>query len=105
LITNVQAVNGAVNLIEPDAKVLTTGFIAPHLSHRPMIKLLEGDWNLEKIKQYHLDSILIAMQHLSTATPETQAIALKTLLETAPEFDLVYHQQDVFLFKSVTNYQ
>lgn len=99
LMTNAQAVNGAIGLIEPDAKVLTTGYIAPHLSHRSTIKLLEGNWDLAKIEQYDLDTVLIAMQHLSAATPEAQAIATKTALENAVEFDLVYHQQDVFLYQ------
>lgn len=96
---NAQYVNAALSLIEPDDRVLTTGFIAPHLSHRPMLKLLEGDWNLARMKQYDLDTVLIPMKHLSAATPEDLAIATRTLLEHTPEFNLVYHQQDVFLFQ------
>ncbi len=96
---NAQLVNAAISLIEPDDRVLTTGFIAPHLSHRQMIKLLEGDWDLARMKQYDLDTVLIAMKHLSPATPEEKAIATRTLLENAPDFNLVYHQQDVFLFQ------
>ncbi len=96
---NAQLVNTAISLIEPDDRVLTTGFIAPHLSHRQMIKLLEGDWDLARMQQYDLNTVLIAMKHLSPATPEEKAIATRTLLENAPEFNLVYHQQDVFLFQ------
>lgn len=96
---NAQLVNAAISLIEPDDRVLTTGFIAPHLSHRQMIKLLEGDWDLARMKQYDLDTVLIAMKHLSPATPEEKAIATRTLLENAPDFNLIYHQQDVFLFQ------
>ena len=96
---NARLVNDAISLIEPDDRVLTTGFIAPHLSHRQMIKLLEGDWDLARMQQYDLDTVLIAMKHLSPATPEEKAISTITLLENAPEFNLVYHQQDVFLFQ------
>ena len=96
---NARIVNEAITLIEPENRVLTTGYIAPHLSHREMIKLLEGNWDLARMKQYDLDTVLIAMQHLSTATPAEQAIATVTLLENAPEFNLVYHRQDVFLFQ------
>ncbi|MGB5635431.1 MAG: DUF2079 domain-containing protein, partial [Waterburya sp.] len=96
---NAQLVNAAISLIEPDDRVLTTGFIAPHLSQRQMIKLLEGDWDLARMKQYDLDTVLIAMEHLSPATSEEQAIATRTLLENTPEYNLAYHQQDVFLFQ------
>lgn len=96
---NAQYVNAAISLIEPDDRVLTTGFIAPHLSQRPMIKLLEGEWDLARMEQYDLDTVLIAMKHLSAATPEANAIATRTLLSNATEFNLVYHQQDVFLFQ------
>ena len=96
---NARIVNEAINLIEPENRVLTTGYIAPHLSHREMVKLLEGNWDLARMQQYDLDTVLIAMQHLSTATPAEQAIATVTLLENAPEFNLVYHRQDVFLFQ------
>ncbi|MEM6612918.1 MAG: hypothetical protein AAF652_11825, partial [Cyanobacteria bacterium P01_C01_bin.72] len=93
------AVNGAINLVEPDDRVLTTGFIAPHLSQRSTIKLLEGRWDVARIERNNLNTILIAMHHLSAATPDSEAISTKTLLENAPEFNLVYHRQDVFLFK------
>ncbi|MCC0178357.1 DUF2079 domain-containing protein [Waterburya agarophytonicola K14] len=99
LMPNARIVDRAISLIKPEDKVLTTGFVAPHLSHRPIIKLLEGDWDLARIKQEDLDTVLIAMQHLSAATPEEKAIALKVQLGNSPEFNLVYHQQDVFLFQ------
>jgi uncharacterized membrane protein len=100
LLSNTIAVRGAVNLIEPDAKVLTTGFVAPHLSHRPTIKLMEGGkWDLARIERYSLDSILIALQHLGVDPSREMATEAIDLLNQSPEFDLVYHQQDVFLFK------
>lgn len=99
LMSNAGAVRNAIDLVEPGDGVLTTGFIAPHLSHRPTIKLLEGNWDLAQLEKYDIDTVLIAMQHLSAATPVEQAIATKTRLENSPKFDLIYHQQDVFLFQ------
>ena len=99
LMSNASIVKEAIALIQPDRKVLTTGFIAPHLAHRPTIKLLEGDWDLNRIEQDDLDTVVIAMQHLSEATSNQQAISLKTMLENSPEFNLTFQQEDVFLFQ------
>ena len=102
LLPNASVVNGAINLIQPEAKVLTTGFVSPHLSHRPVIKLMEGEWDLDRIDRYEIDTVLIAMQHLGfDPTPEA-AREMIDRLNSATEFDLVYHQQDVFLFQKLS---
>ena len=99
LLDNARVVNGAINLIQPEAKVLTTGFVAPHLSHRPVIKLMEGEWDSARIDRYEIDTVLIAMQHLGFNPTSEQAQEMIDRLSQAREFDLVYHQQDVFLFQ------
>lgn len=99
LYANVGAVREAVNLVEPDARVLTSGYIAPHLSHRDTLILLENDGNVERVVKYDLDTILIAQQHLGLGTsPQVAEETIAELLESS-EFNLVYQQQDVFLFK------
>lgn len=98
LFSNVAAVREAVNLVEPDAKVLTSGYIAPHLSHRPVLMLLDNA-NAETVKQHDLDTILIAYQHLGLGvSPSAAEQITKELLESS-SFNLVYQQQDVFLLK------
>ena len=99
LYANVGAVRTAVNLVEPDARVLTSGYIAPHLSHRDTLILLENDGNVERVVKYDLDTILIAKQHLGLGTsPQVAEETIAQLLESS-EFNLVYQQQDVFLLK------
>ncbi len=99
LFSNVAAVQGAVNLIQPDAKVLTSGYIAPHLSQRSTIMLLGNDANREKIIEHDLDTVLIAKQHLGLDISQQAANqTIKDLLESSG-FNLVYHQQDVFLLQ------
>ena len=99
LYANVGAVRTAVNLVEPDARVLTSGYIAPHLSHRDTLILLENDGNVERVVKYDLDTILIAQQHLGLGTsPQVAEETIAQLLESS-EFNLVYQQQDVFLLK------
>ena len=98
LYANVGAVRTAVNLVEPDARVLTSGYIAPHLSQRDTLMLL-GDGNVERVVKYDLDTILIAQQHLGLGTsPQVAEETIAELLESS-EFNLVYQQQDVFLLK------
>ena len=98
LYANVNAVREAVNLVEPDARVLTSGYIAPHLSHRSTLMLL-ADANVERVAEYDLDTVLIAQQHLGLGTsPQVAEETIEKLLESS-EFNLVYQQQDVFLLK------
>jgi hypothetical protein len=79
--------------------VLTSGYIAPHLSHRDTLILLENDGNVERVVKYDLDTILIAQQHLGLGTsPQVAEETIAELLESF-EFNLVYQQQDVFLLK------
>lgn len=99
LYANVGAVRQAVSSVELDARVLTSGYIAPHLSHRPTLILLNNNAHVEQIAQHNLDTVLIAMQHLGQATSPQVAEATIEKLVKSPKFDLVYHQQDVFLFK------
>lgn len=99
LYSNVGAVRGAIELVEPDARVLTSGYLAPHLSHRSTLMLLGGNGNGERAIDNHLDTVLIAKQHLGLATSQQEAEqTIKNLLDSG--FDLVYQQQDVFLLKN-----
>lgn len=99
LYANVSAVRGAIGLVEPEARVLTSGYIAPHLSHRSTLILLNDDAHAQQIAQHELDTVLIAMQHLGRATlPQVAEATIEKLIKS-PEFDLVYHQQDVYLFE------
>ena len=98
LYSNVTAVRGAVNLVEPDARVLTSGYIAPHLSHRSTLMLLGEAGNAGRAVDKNLDAVLIAKQHLGLATSQQEAErTIKDLLDSG--FNLVYQQQDVFLLK------
>ena len=99
LYSNVGAVHQAVELVDHEARVLTSGYVAPHLSQRSMITLLGDDDNVERIAKHDIDTVLIAKQHLGFGiTPQAAAKTLKSLSESA-QFKLVYQQQDVFLWQ------
>ena len=99
LYRNVSAVNGAINLIDSVAKVLTSAYIAPHLSQRPMIALLRNDNNLERVAKHNIDTVLIAKQHLGFDMSLTAAEQTIKDLQASAQFELVYQQQDVFLLQ------
>jgi uncharacterized membrane protein len=103
LFSNVAAVNRAVSLVESDARVITSGYVAPHLSHRPMIKLLNGQGSREQIEKYQLDTVLITEQHLGLETSKAEAKQIIQDLLESSKFNLVYHQQDVFLLKKTAD--
>ena len=99
LYSNVGAVHQAVKLVDREARVLTSGYVAPHLSQRSMITLLGDDDNVERIAKHNIDTVLIAKQHLGFGiTPQAAAKTLQSLSESA-QFKLVYQQQDVFLWQ------
>ncbi|BAZ43258.1 hypothetical protein NIES4102_02580 [Chondrocystis sp. NIES-4102] len=103
LYSNIPSVNGAINLISPNERVLTSGYVAPHLSHRPQIMLLRPSDNLALVQDNQLDTVLIAFKHLGTSISPQTATQFMDELKTVANFKLVYHQQDVFLLKLQDN--
>ncbi|MEO1670641.1 MAG: DUF2079 domain-containing protein, partial [Cyanobacteria bacterium J06631_2] len=103
LYSNVDAVNGAVELVTAEDRVLTSGYIAPHLSQRSMIALLGENDNLERVAKYKIDTVLIAKKHLGFDLSPTAAAQTIKDLQISAEFELVYQQQDVFLLKQKMN--
>ena len=99
LYSNIDAVNGAIELVDDDARVLTSGYVAPHLSQRPVLMLFDNDTHMTEIARHNLDTVLIAKQHLGLGTSQQVANRIIENLLESFEFKLIYHQQDVFLFR------
>ena len=101
LYSNIDAVNGATQLVKPDARVLTSGYVAPHLSQRSMITLLGNDNNVARVDKHQIDTVLIAKQHLGFGiTPEAAEQTIRDLVSMS-DFQLTYQQQDVFLLEKL----
>ena len=103
LYSNVEAVNGAVELVAAEDRVLTSGYVAPHLSQRSMIALLGENDNWQRIAHNQIDTVLIAKKHLGFDLSPIAATEMIDALRISPKFELVYQQQDVFLFKQKTS--
>jgi uncharacterized membrane protein len=95
------ATREAIALIEPQGSVLTTAPIAPHLTHRPLIKLaIAGSESLE-LGQFQ--DILLNRRHPGWASSPELIENFRQRLESDARFELIYQQDEVFLFKRRVN--
>ncbi|MGK7875885.1 MAG: DUF2079 domain-containing protein [Xenococcaceae cyanobacterium] len=94
-----KAMREAVSLVPTKGSVLTSDYIAPHLTHRPVVKLaLEGSESMD-LSQF--DYVLLNVRHRGMANSQEIAASLVDRLKQAPEFQLTYEQDEVFLFEKV----
>ncbi|HAC62175.1 MAG TPA: hypothetical protein DCF68_01235 [Cyanothece sp. UBA12306] len=93
------AMKEVVNLIPKSGKVLTSPQIAPHLTHRPIVKLAIKD--AEPINISDFDYILVNRRHPSWPNSQETVINLVNKLEQNQDFSSIYQKDDVFLFKKV----
>jgi uncharacterized membrane protein len=94
-----QATNTAIAEIKTEGGVLTSAEIAPHLTHRALLKLaVNGSENLD-LAQF--DYILLNYRHPGwESSPELVSILLNQL-EKDPHFQKKYQQEDVILFQQI----
>lgn len=91
-----KATREAIALIETNGAVLTTSPIAPHLTHRQQIKL--AIYGSESLDLEQFNYILLNQRHPGWgSSPELIDDFLKKL-DLAPQFELKYQQDQVFLF-------
>ncbi len=91
-----RATKQAINLIQTPGGVLTSSSIAPHLTHRPLIKLaIEGVQSLD-LNQF--DYILLNQRHPGWASSPELVSDLITKINQNPNFVLLQKQDDVFLY-------
>ena len=91
------ATSQAIAKIQGKGGVLTSAQIAPHLTHRQILHLaIEGS---ESIKLSQFDYVLLNQRHPGWgSSPEIVNILIERL-KKAPEFELTYQQDSVFLFE------
>jgi uncharacterized membrane protein len=92
---NLTATQAAIRLVDPQSSVFTTDFIAPHLTHRPLISYKYDEFSQ---RQEQFQSILINLRHPGWAASQQTYTALVQELQQQPNVQLRYHQDDVFLF-------
>ena len=91
-----QATRNAIELVQTKGSVLTTAYIAPHLSHRPIIKLTNASVPPNNLTDF--DYVLLNLRHPGWNSNKEFAANLVSQLENNPQFQLSYKRDDVYLF-------
>ncbi len=91
-------VRHGINLIPPQARVLTSSYIANHLSHRISIQVIRVPKHLTEIELSSFDYILISLKHLDHPMVQEDAQKIIEKLSILPKFSLIYQNNSVYLF-------
>lgn len=93
-----QATREAIARVQTSGGVLTTAEIAPHLSHRQLVKFTDVSFPPPNLTQF--DYVLLNIRHPGWQSNREFATSLLEQLKNSPEFVLNYQRDDVYLFKS-----
>lgn len=91
-----QATREAISLVQNETSLLTSAQIAPHLSHRSLLKLIVDN---EERDPTQFDSVLINVPHPGWNSNPELAASFVERLKAAPGFTLKYDRDGVFLFE------
>ena len=91
-----QATTTAIARIQDRGAVLTTGEIAPHLTHRPIVKLTFN--GTESIDLQSFKYILLDQRHPGWNSSVELIKTLKQRTQDSDSFKLDYQQDDIYLF-------
>jgi uncharacterized membrane protein len=91
-----QATREAVAQVDTKGGVLTASQIAPHLTHRPVVKLaITGS---ESADLTEFEYVLLNARHPGWQSNSQVVTSLLERLKQTPEFKLIYQRDDVYLF-------
>ncbi|OUL32587.1 hypothetical protein BV372_18725 [Nostoc sp. T09] len=93
---NWQATREAIALVTTQGTVLTTDELAPHLSHRQFIYLINRDTLPANFSTF--DYILINTRQPGLSISQELAISLVKELQNQPKIKLKYQRDEVYLF-------
>lgn len=91
-----QATREAIAQVQTKGGVLTTSEIAPHLTHRRLVKFTDA--NSPPVNLAEFDYVLLNVRHPGWLSNQEFASSLVKQLENAQEFQLSYQRDDVYLF-------
>jgi uncharacterized membrane protein len=91
-----QATREAIAQIQTKGSVLTLAQVAPHLTHRPVVKLaIQGS---ESVDLAEFEYVLLNLRHPGWSSSRQVVTHLLERLKTTSRFQLTYQRDDVFLF-------
>lgn len=91
------ATREAVSQIQTQGSVLAPPEVAPHLTHRSIIKLVIAGSESAELTEF--DYVLLNLPHPGFGSTPQVPSTLLARLKTIPEFRLTYQNDDVYLFK------
>ena len=93
-----QAIREAIAQVQTKGGVLTTAEIAPHLTHRKLVKFTDANSPPANLAEF--DYVLLNVRHPGWLSNQEFAARLVNQLKNAQEFQLLYQRDDVYLFKN-----
>ncbi|MDJ0600886.1 MAG: DUF2079 domain-containing protein [Crocosphaera sp.] len=91
-----KATNEAISQISTKGNLLTSTYIAPHLSQRAIIKLAENGAEFLDFKQFNY--ILLNQRHPGRESSPKLIQTIKEKVGQNPNFNLTYTKDDIYLF-------
>lgn len=91
-----QATKQAISLVSTKGNVLTTSNMAPHLSHRPVVRLTQAHTPPASLTEF--DYVVLNLRHPGWMSDRAFVNDLITKLKNSPEFKLKYQRDDIYLF-------
>ncbi len=90
----------AINLIQmTQGSVLTTANLAPHVTHRTVVKFTNVDAPPPDLTKF--DYILLNVRHPGWKSNHQFAQSLVNQLQNLPQFQLKFNRDDVYLFEKI----
>ena len=91
----------AIALVETKGSVLTTSHIAPHLTHRPLVRLTQAQTAPANLAEF--EYVLLNLRYPGWMSDRAFVQNLITKLANNPQFQLKYQQDDIYLFTQKAN--
>ena len=95
------ATKEAISLVETKGSVLTTAQIAPHLAHRPVVKLTQAHAPPANLAEF--DYVLLNLRYPGWMSDREFVKNLVAQLKNTPQFQLKYQRDDIYLFTQNAN--
>lgn len=90
------ATKEAISLVQTKGNVLTTANIAPHLAHRPVVKLTQAHTPPANLTEF--DYVLLNWRYPGWMSDRAFVQNLVTQLTNNPQFQLKYQRDEIYLF-------
>jgi len=95
-IDTLPATREAISLVETKGSVLTNFQIAPHLAHRPVVRLTHANAPPANLAEF--DYVLLNLRYPGWMSDREFVKNLVTKLKNTPQFQLKYQRDDIYLF-------